>query len=62
MIWAGKTSLSITSTAGLEECVGKRRHENPILAIFRRRAEAREKAQQWTCKTKPDRRDIPPQD
>ncbi len=34
MIWAGKTSLSI-STAGLEERVGKRRHENPILAIFR---------------------------
>jgi hypothetical protein len=32
MIWAGKTSLSITSAAGLEERVGK---ENPILAIFR---------------------------
>ena len=32
MIWAGKTPLSITSTAGLEERVGK---ENPILAIFR---------------------------
>jgi hypothetical protein len=35
MIWAGKTSLSITSTAGLEERVGKRRHEDPIFAIFR---------------------------
>jgi hypothetical protein len=35
MIWAGKTSLAIISTAGLEARAGKRRHENPILAIFR---------------------------
>jgi len=51
MIWAGTTSHSITSTAGLDECVGKGDMRIRFSPFSAKRAKARKKPRRRTCKT-----------